>query len=297
MKLKNVKFIQNPRSGVIKSPVFVRRLITKTLEHAHFDFDFVETRYRGHAHEMAKKFSRQGVDAIVAIGGDGTANEVASALVHTSTAMGIVPTGSGNGLARGVNIPVSIRGAARCLLDGRIRKIDAGRIQDRYYFVVAGVGFDALVGKLFDDRSLRGPLPYFTIGFREFLHYRPQVFILKFDGKQVIVPALLVTIANTKQWGNGAIIAPHAHVDDGLLDVCILHRLTFLYALYHLPKLFTGKIDKIRKYERYQTNHLEIIREKPGPFHSDGEPGIADAHLFLSVEPSALNIIVPQENF
>jgi diacylglycerol kinase (ATP) len=292
VKFKSVKFIQNPRSGVIKSPVFVRRLITKALEHSHFDF--IETRYRGHAHAMAKQFSCQGVDAVIAIGGDGTANEVASALVHTHTAMGIIPTGSGNGLARGVNIPVSIRGAARLLLNGRIRKIDAGRIQDRYYFVVAGVGFDALVGKLFDDRSLRGPLPYFTIGFREFLYYRPQVFILKFDHKQIIVPALLVAIANTKQWGNGAIISPHAQVDDGLLDICILHRLTFPYALYHLPKLFTGKIDKIRKYERYQTRQLEILREKPGPFHSDGEPGVADTHLYLSVEAKALNIIVPQ---
>ncbi|MBN1541007.1 diacylglycerol kinase family lipid kinase [candidate division KSB1 bacterium] len=294
MELKRVKFIQNPRSGFIKSPIFVRKLIELTLEDAPFDFDFSETQYRGHAKALALESVKEGYDAIVAVGGDGTANEIATALVHKPAAMGIIPTGSGNGLARGVNIPVSVRRAVRLLINGRIRQIDAGKIEDRYYFVVAGVGFDALVGKLFDDRSLRGPLPYFTIGFREFFYYKPEIFVLRFNGKQVVAPALLVAIANTKQWGNGAIISPHAEVDDGLLDVCILHRINFLYALYHLPKLFNGQIDKIRKYERYQTREVEIIRQTAGPYHADGEPGEGGQTLRLSVEPRALCIITPQ---
>lgn len=293
MELKRVKFVQNPKSGFIKSPIFIRKVVELALEDAPFEFDFVETQYRGHAHQIALECVEEGYDAVVVVGGDGTANEVASALVHTPTALGIIPTGSGNGLARGVNIPVSVRRAARLLLTGRIQQVDAGRLENRYYFVVAGVGFDALVGKLFDDSSLRGPLPYFTIGFREFLFYKPEVFILRFDGKQVVAPALLIAVANTKQWGNGALIAPHAEVDDGLLDVCILHRVKLPYALYHFPKLFTGQIDKIRKYERYQTKEVEIIRETPGPFHADGEPGEGKTSLKFSIEPHALKIITP----
>lgn len=291
--LKRVKFIYNPKAGIIKSAILVRKIVEKVCETAPFAYDFVVTEYAGHAHQIAKDCIQENYDVVAAIGGDGTVNEVASALVHSDVALAVVPMGSGNGFARGLNIPMSIHRAAKLLMNGAIAKIDAGRIEDRYYFVVAGVGFDALIGKLFDDSSLRGPLPYFTIGLREFIYYRPEIFILKFDGRQVIAPALLVAVANTRQWGNGAIIAPYASVDDGLLDVCILHRINLFYGLYHLPKLFTGKIDKIRKYERYQTSELEIIRENPGPFHSDGEPGYASKRIKLSVEQRVLNVVVP----
>jgi len=294
VELRKVKFVHNPRSGIIRSPVLIRRILERSIADAPFEYDFTETEYRGHAREIASDAIQQGYDAVVAVGGDGTANEVATALLHSDVAMGIIPIGSGNGLARGVSIPVSIRKAGRLLIEGKTRIIDAGKFENRYFFVVGGVGFDALIGKLFDDQSIRGPLPYFWIGFREFLFYRPEVFILEFDGRHIVVPALLVTIANTKQWGNGVIIAPEAEPDDGKLDVCIIHRVKFFYALYHFPKLFTGKIDKVRKYERYQTKKVKIIREYPGPFHVDGEPQDAGTELHVTVEPSALKIIVPR---
>jgi len=294
MEFRKVKFIHNPKSGLIRSPRLIRRIIERALIEAPFEYDFAETKHKGHAHQIAKEAVAQGYDAVVAVGGDGTANEIASALLHTGVPMSIVPIGSGNGLARGLGIPVSVRRSVRLLLKGRTHKIDAGCIENRYFFVVTGVGFDALIGKLFDDRSLRGPLPYFTIGFREFLFYRPEVFVLRFNGREVVAPALLVTIANTKQWGNGVIIAPQAEPDDGLLDICIIHRVKFFYALYHFPKLFTGKIDKIRKYERYQAVAVEINRQKPGPFHVDGEPHEANTTLRVSVEHDALTVVVPK---
>ncbi len=294
MEFRKVKFIHNPKSGLIHSSRLIRRIIERALIEAPFTYDFVETKHKGHAYQLAKEAVDQGYDAVVAVGGDGTANEVATALLHTGIPMSIVPIGSGNGLARGLGIPVSVRRSVRLLLKGQTHLIDAGRIEDRYFFVVTGVGFDALIGKLFDDRSLRGPLPYFTIGFREFLFYRPEVFELRFNGQKVVTPALLVAIANTQQWGNGVIIAPHAEPDDGMLDICIIHRVKFFYALYHFPKLFTGKIDKMRKYERYRADALEIIREKPGPFHVDGEPYEASTTLRVSVEHHALNVVVPK---
>ncbi len=294
MEFRKIKFIHNPKSGFIRSPRLIRRIIERALIGAPFKYDFSETKHKGHAHQIAKEAVEQGYDAVVAVGGDGTANEIAAALMHTGVPMSIVPIGSGNGLARGLGIPISVRRSVRLLLKGQTHQIDAGCIENRYFFVVTGVGFDALIGKLFDDRSLRGPLPYFTIGFREFLFYRPEVFVLRFNDQQIVAPALLVTIANTKQWGNGVIIAPQAEPDDGMLDICIIHRVKFFYALYHFPKLFTGKIDKIRKYERYRAVALEIIREKPGPFHVDGEPHEAGTTLRVSVEHNALTVVVPR---
>ncbi|MBN2356688.1 diacylglycerol kinase family lipid kinase [candidate division KSB1 bacterium] len=293
LALKKVKFIYNPRSGLMRNPLIIRKLIEFTLHEAPFSYDFVETQHRGHARELSAQAAAQGYDAVVAVGGDGTANEVASGLLCTSCALGIIPIGSGNGLARGLSIPVSVRRATRVLLDGTVRVIDAGQIENRNFFVVTGIGFDALIGKLFDDRSLRGPLPYFYIGVREFFFYRPELFTLKFDDRTITVRALLVTIANTKQWGNGVFIAPKAEPDDGLLDICIIHRINTWRAVYHLPKLFTGKIDKVREYERYQTTSLQILRQKPGPFHVDGEPVDADNVLNISIKKRSLSVIVP----
>jgi diacylglycerol kinase family enzyme len=183
------------------------------------------------------------------------------------------------------------------LLDGKVRKIDAGKIEDKYFFIVAGMGFDAVVGKLFDDQSLRGPLPYFTIGFREFLFYRPEVFTLRFDDKQVKVKALLVAIANTKQWGNGAIIAPRAEPDDGLLDICVIRKVGFLQALIHLPKIFTGRIENVHKYYQYfKSKSVQVVRQSSGPFHTDGEPNEGKKVLNVSIIPKALKLLVPGEN-
>jgi diacylglycerol kinase (ATP) len=293
VELKKVRLIYNPKSGIMRAPRLIRRMIERTLSDAPFVYDFVETAYKGHAHELAREAAEQGYDAVVSIGGDGTANEVGTALLYTNTALAIIPIGSGNGLARGLGIPVAVRRAARLLLDGMVRVIDAGTIEDRHFFIVTGLGFDALVGKLFDDRSLRGPLPYFYIGVREFLFFRPEVFTLEFDGRVVVRSALLVTVANLKQWGLGVTISPHAQPDDGLLDVCIIRNVTLLRALIHFPKLFTGKIDKVREYERYQTTSLRISRKKPGPFHVDGEPIEAGKSVQVGVKPDALKVIVP----
>ncbi len=294
MNLKKVKIVQNPKSGIIRSPYFIRKLIEFILQDAPFQFDFVETQYSGHAKEIARQAAKDGYDAVVAVGGDGTANQIASALLYTNTALAIVPMGSGNGLARAVRIPLTIKKAVQLLLDGKIRQIDAGKIQDKYFFIVTGLGFDAEIGKIFNEQNIRGPVPYFAIGLREFFNYRPEVFIIKFDDKQIVVPSLFVTIANAKGWGVGAIIAPHAEPDDGILDICIIHRIKFLTAIFHLPKLFTGKIEKVRKYERYQAKSLKIIRERPGAFHCDGESFDGDTELDISVESKALKIIVPK---
>lgn len=294
MNLKRVKLIFNPKAGLLRHTHLVLRIVDECLRRAPFRYEVYNVEYKDHAVELASAAEREGFDAVVAIGGDGTVNAAARGLLHSRLPLGIVPIGSGNGLARGMGIPISIRRACQLLLEGgTVRTIDAGRIRDRYFFVVAGLGFDAVVGKLFDDQSLRGPLPYFYLGVREFFSYEPETFILRFADRQITVPALLVTVANTQQWGNGAIIAPHAQPDDGLFDICIIHKVNLGQALFHLPKLFTGKIDKVRHYENYRSTEVEIVRERPGYFHVDGEPVEGGTHLRVSIDPKALRVIVP----
>ncbi|MDZ7293800.1 MAG: YegS/Rv2252/BmrU family lipid kinase [candidate division KSB1 bacterium] len=293
MTFERVKLIFNPKAGPLRHTHLALRLVDICLRRAPFRYEVYTVEYKDHAVELASAAEREGFDAVVVVGGDGTVNAAARGLLHSRLPLGIVPIGSGNGLARGLGIPVSIRRSCQLLTEGTVRSIDAGRIRDRYFFVVAGLGFDAVVGKLFDDQSLRGPLPYFYFGFREFLTYEPETFILRFGERQITVPALLVTIANTRQWGNGAIIAPHAEPDDGLFDICVIHKVNLGQALFHLPKLFTGKIDRVRHYENYRSTEVEIVRERPGYFHVDGEPVEGGTHLRVSIDPKALRVIVP----
>lgn len=296
MQLERVKLIFNPKAGPLRQTHLALHLVDICLRRAPFRYEVYTVEYKDHAVELASAAEREGFDAVVVLGGDGTVNAAARGLLHSRLPLGIIPVGSGNGLARGLGIPVSIRRSCQLLIDGTVRTIDAGRIRDRYFFVVAGLGFDAVVGKLFDDQSLRGPLPYFYFGFREFLTYEPETFILRFDQRQITVPALLVTIANTRQWGNGAIIAPHAEPDDGLFDICVIHKVNLAQALFHLPKLFTGKIDRVRHYENYRSTEVEIIRERPGYFHVDGEPVEGGTHLRVAIDPKALRVIVPVQH-
>lgn len=295
---QKIKFVYNPKAGLIHSPHLVRELIKYSLgKKPDFEYDFIQTEYKGHAREMAARAEAEGYDAFVVIGGDGTVNEAATGLLHSQTALGIIPIGSGNGVARGNNIPVGIYRSTQLLLNCQVRKIDAGKIEDKYFFTVCGMGFDAVIGKLFDDQSLRGPLPYFTIGFKAFLFYRPEVFTLRFNEQQKKLRALLVTVANCKQWGNGAIIAPRAEPDDGVLDICVIRKVGFTQALIHLPKLFTGQIESVHRYYQYfKSNALEVERSRPGPFHTDGEPNEGGKILTISIIPSALKLIVPKSN-
>ncbi len=292
VKQRKIRLIRNPKSGILRTHKLIRKAVERSFS-GEFDFEFIETEYQGHARELAREAAEQGYDIVVAIGGDGTTNEIGSALLHTDTALGIIPLGSGNGLARGLHIPLAPARAVKVLKTGKIKTIDAGLVEDRIFFIVTGMGFDAQIGKTFNEQNIRGLLPYFTIGFREYATFKPEVYILKFDDRQVAVSALFVTIANLKGWGGGAIISPEAEYDDGLLDICVIHRVSWWYAIANLYKLFTGGVVKLRKYSRYQAKSVEIIRERPGPFHYDGEVADGGGTLHVSVLPGALKVIVP----
>ena len=289
-----IKFILNPIAGGGRNGNRMKRVLEKVLDKFPCEYEIQQTVGRGDALRTAREAVQDGFDMVVAVGGDGTVNEVASAVVNSNVCLGIIPTGSGNGLARGLGIPLNLKKACQILCEGKFRRIDVGKMQGRYFFATSGVGFGAAVTKRLDTRSRKGVLPHFYIGLQEFFNYSPEEITLRFDHRQIKVKALLVAVANTIQFGNGAIIAPQAQPDDGLLDICIINDLNILQAVYHLPKLFTGHIDRTRYFETYRSSNVEIILPGPAPIQVDGESLDGDARLKVSLIPKALKVIIPK---
>jgi len=295
---KKIRFIYNPNSGLIHPIAYIRRLIERYFPPNLCEYDIVLTEGIGHATELAKAAVEASCDIVVAVGGDGTVNETASALLNTKCHFGIIPIGSGNGVARGLGIPLLIRKAVRLITIGNIRKIDVGTVDNKYFFATSGFGFDAAIGKKFSEYKVRGPAPYYLAGVKEFFTYKQPEFKIKFDKKKIKVKALLVAVVNVKQYGNNAIIAPQAVPDDGLLDLCIIRSVKFIPTMLHLPKLFLGQIEKAPYVEFYQGKSFTISREKADIYQLDGEVYEGEnKKMTVSVIPKALNVIVNNTQF
>jgi YegS/Rv2252/BmrU family lipid kinase len=291
MRSQKIKFIINPNAGFRRDKRYLYNLIRRRCKG--LDFKIEHTHGPGDATRMAKQAADEEFAMVVAVGGDGTVNETASGLVGTETALGIIPRGSGNGLARSLNIPLQAIAALEVICTGKAHRIDAGRAAHRYFFAVAGVGFDASVGNKFNSTSWRGPLPYFYLAAREFANYQPEPLRLRLEDKVIETTPFLVTIANTQQYGNGAIIAPHARPDDGILDVCVVRPMNFAEFALYAPKLFNGKADTIPLITYHRSKFAAIEKAGPVLFHVDGEVQTAESPVEISVLPQALKVIVP----
>ena len=252
------------------------------------------TRYAGQATKLAKEAVRAGTELIVAVGGDGTMNEVARGVVHSGSALGLIPGGSGNGFARSLGIPLKHKDALDVLLAGNYKCIDAGKINGHYFFGVCGLGFDAEIGASFQSFGVRGPLPYFYIGVKEYFKYHPENVRLVSADKEWQTDIFLITVANTQQYGNGAYIAPQANVQDGLLDACIISPFTLPQILGNLHRLFNKTVDRFAAYSSFRCKELTIIRQREdGWFHIDGEPRKGVKELKIKVVPECLNVCIP----
>ncbi len=285
----NFTFVINPRSGTSKN----KSHLTKLIEQKSSDFKILYSKYAGHAPKLAAEAVKQGCKNIIAVGGDGTMNEVASKLVGSDTNFGLIPMGSGNGFARSLDLPLNPNDALNIVFKSKVKKIDTGKINGVCFFAVAGIGFDAQVASQFQKSKKRGALPYFYIGLKEFLKYSyPGYFINSLEKRMKITP-LVVTIANATQFGNGAIIAPQADMQDGLLDVCIFDRMSFFVTLKNLAKMFSGNVNQASAYSSFKSQAIEIeCDSKEILFHTDGEPHIAEKKLSVEIIPSSLNVIV-----
>ena len=288
---KKILFIMNPISGTVRK-TGIPKVVEDNLDKDCFDFDLEETRYSGHAYELATDAKVHGYDAVVAVGGDGTVNEVARAIVHSDIALGIVPCGSGNGLARHLMLPMDAAKAIKVINSYTVHDLDYGMINDIPFFCTCGMGFDAFISMKFAESGRRGPVTYIENILREGLKYRPETYEIKDENGTSLYRAFLVSCANASQYGNNAYIAPQASMSDGLLDVIIMEPFDMLEAPQISIDMFNKTLDKNSKIKSFKTKHIQIHREKPGFIHYDGEPVMTSSDVDISVKDKGIKIII-----
>ena len=290
--------IINPLSGQGRydSQVHAHAALAQSILAAHdIDAAVRPTTKAGDAHAFARDAADRGCDLVVAWGGDGTINEAASALVHTGVPLAIVPAGSGNGLASDLLIPFDARAALLIAATGRTMTIDAGKVDTHWFFNIAGVGIDAVIAARFNERGLRkrGLLGYLQLSSAELLRYHGMQYELAIDDEHVQQHALLLAFANGRQYGNRLLIAPGARLDDGLLEVVIVERLSLLSIAWRLPSLFRGTLRSGKGVTMRAARHLRVRATDRIPFHVDGEPRIGGNELQVETVPGALGVRVP----
>ena len=291
--LKKIVAIINPISGVgskDKIPASLRaRCRTKGIT-----LTVAFTKYAGHAKELTLKAIDEHADCVIAIGGDGTVNEVARNLIHSDVVLGIIPRGSGNGLARELHLPFDTRSAIDVIFSNHISVIDACKANGYIFFCTCGVGFDAVVSADFAKEKRRGQLTYLKDIVENYLKYKPEKYELHINNNTMREKAFLITCANASQYGYNAYIAPNADISDGQMDVTILSPFNMMDIGPLTIQLFTRTIDKNSKIKTFRTKEARIVRQKEGIMHIDGDPVMASKDIDLSMLRSALHVFTPE---
>lgn len=288
--IQHITFIINPISGT-QSKHEIPDLIDRMMDKERFECKVCITEYAGHAAELAKACAAQGDDIVVAVGGDGTVNEVARSLVHTKTALGIIPCGSGNGLARHLCIPMDIRKALDIINQAQIVDFDYGVINDLPFFCTCGMGFDAFISLKFAEAGKRGPITYVENVLKEGLKYKPETYEIIDDNGTAKYKAFLIACANASQYGNNAYIAPGATMKDGKMDVIIMEPFDALEAPQIAADLFMKTLGNNSKIKTFRTRKLTIHRQSPGAIHYDGDPIMTNSDIEVHIEHLGIRIV------
>ena len=289
---EKVTFIVNPISGTGKQKK-IEKEIRQNLDRKKFDYEILYTKRPHHATELSKEAAKNGSSIIVAVGGDGSVNEVAQGIIGTNSALAIIPTGSGNGFARHFSIPTEPGKAIQVINKGHEQWIDTVKMNDQSYLGVAGIGFDADVSRAFAKLDMRGLASYLFVVLSELPLYKPRDYDLVIDGKPLHTKAFLICFANTGQYGNNAFIAPHAQIDDGYLDLIIWKAFPPHAAPKLVHDLFTKHLGDSKYTETYRCQ--EVILKKPlHTLHMDGEPMQATGDVYIRILPSSLKLITPK---
>jgi len=288
--MKNIAFIVNPISGT-KAKNRVAKLIRELLDTRQFAPTVVATEYAGHATQLAQHFAMEDYYAVVAVGGDGTVNEVASGLMGTNTALGIIPNGSGNGFARHLDISTRMNRAIEMLNSSEVINVDYGLVNDIPFFSTFGVGFDAVVAHDFADSS-RGLKGYVQSIFKDLFQYKPETYHLEGEGIDLTTTAFLINFANAGQWGYDAYIAPKASVQDGWLDVAVVTEFPMTAAAGLALSLFTKDIDENLYMNTIRAKELTLTRTSAGAAHIDGTPTTMPDKLHIQIVEDGLKVLV-----
>lgn len=289
--MKNIAFIINPISGT-QNKRRLPKLIDKLIDHKQWVPDIVFTEYKGHGTQLARNYAAIGFDAVVAVGGDGTVNEVASGLRDTNTALGIIPIGSGNGFARHLQIPLRIPSAIEMLNRCEPITVDYGMVENQPFFCTCGSGFDAMISEQFAQAGKRGFSTYLQQIVKDLIGYQPETYHLIGENLDLETKAFLITFANANQWGNAAQIAPKASMQDGKLDIAILSPFSLLSAPGLALSLFMKTIDKTLHMNTIKSKKVTLIREQAGPFHFDGEPVNMPEEVHIHIVEDGLKVLV-----
>ena len=302
--MKNIAFIINPVSGSKETQNAKRKLpklIMQSLDSRQWLPNISFTEYAGHATEMAYQFARMGFDAVVAVGGDGTVNEVAKGLAESQktkiegarpTALGIIPMGSGNGFARHLNIPIRPQKAIELLNHSEPISVDYGLANGRLFVSTCGTGFDALIADHFAGSNKRGFSTYLQNILHDVFSYSPQTYHLVGDGLDVTHKAFLITFANANQWGYEALIAPKASVQDGKMDIMLMSSHAILGSASLALRLFAGSIDDSHFMDTIRAKEVMLEREEAAPFHIDGDPVEMEKDIHIQIVEDGLRVLV-----
>lgn len=283
--------IVNPISGGI-SKYNVLGIIASHINMQKYEVTMRSTLYAGHATELSANAVKEGFDMVVVVGGDGTVNEVARSLVNTPIALGIIPCGSGNGLARHLRIPMNVRKAVEIINEGIIDTIDSMTVNGIPCFCTAGVGYDAQVSAEYAKDSRRGLLTYVRKAIAGWFKYKPQEYIIETDNLIHKIKAVSVTLANANQWGNEFHIAPKASLKDGLIDVTIINPIKFKNAIKFPFQILSYSVDRNPDICCFKTGAIIIRRPYNDFIHVDGEPVSTDKNIHITINPQSLKLIV-----
>jgi len=290
---KRICFIINPVAGRKRKKNF-GILVQSFFDQKDFDISITYSEYIGHARQLSKKAVSDKNEIVVAVGGDGTINEVASGLVNTDCRMGIVPLGSGNGLARHLKIPLNPKRALEFIKKNQVTTIDTALVNNQRFVSIAGVGFDALVAKEFARTKTRGFLTYLKLVINRFFRYKSKRYTLRFaDGSERVVRALLVAFANSNQFGYNTQIAPNASIIDGKLDICIVKKPPLIKMPNIATLLLQQRADKSSFVEIIKSEEVTVKRKKNRVINLDGEPVKISKKFTVKIDPKSLKIITP----
>ena len=289
---KKVFFIINKYSGTGYQPEIEGKIITHCGELG-MECSIEFTQGRGHATELAKQAVRDGFKMVFAMGGDGTVNEVAKGLIHSKVIMGIMPKGSGNGLARHLGIPLKFPAMLELLKSTQTIAMDTMLVNDHLSVNVSGIGFDGHVAALFGKNGKRGLAGYGKLVLQEFFRFKEFDTELLLDGQSITRSAFVIALANSSQFGNNAKVSPFASVCDQLIDVCFIKKVPLIKALGFAQMMFTGRINKSAFVEIQQAREISIQLSHPMPFHVDGESMEPAVEFLVKMQPGSLNMLVP----
>lgn len=288
--MKNIAFIINPISGT-QNKRRIPKMIDKQLDKEQWATDIVFTEYKGHATELARHYAEMGFFAVVAVGGDGTVNEVANGLRDTNTALGIIPIGSGNGFARHMGISLRVPNAIDMLNHVEPISCDYGMVNDTPFFVTCGTGFDAFISEEFQKAGKRGLKTYVEQIVKTVFTYQPEQYRIVGEGVDVDTKAFLITFANCNQWGNAAVIAPKASIQDGKMDIAVCTPFPLILAPTLALGLFTKTIDQGMHVNTLQAKEVTLYRETASPFHIDGDPVEMGTEIHIRIVEDGLKVL------